>query len=388
MSASDEDGWDVIVVGAGPAGSVSAGLLAAQGHRVLLCDRSPFPRSKPCGESINPGAVRELNELGLLQRVLEKPHRRIYGWRVSGAGAEPFRGRFAEAAGGIGMSRFVFDSALLEWALEQGAVARIPEKVVDVLKQDGAVAGVRSAGGDEIRSRLVIGADGLRSVVVRRLGLIKRQPRLRKLALTAHMRGVGADELGELRITKWGCAGIAAVDAESVNVVLVLADEADAAKVGGDAAATFDRLAVSIPALAEGTRTSDVLATGPFDFPTRESVGDGVMLVGDAAGYFDPFTGQGIFRALKGARMAAEVADRCLRVSWCTASALAPYAAAHHRAFRGGVVLQHTIEAVTSRPRLFRAAAGLLAAFPTIADRLISLTGDQTPRRQLLLGGS
>ena len=139
--------------------------------------------------------------------------------------------------------------------------------------------------------------------------------------------------------------------------------EEEADGVAGAREAYFDARAAPPSALRGGaSATGEVLATGPFDWPVRRAVAEGALLVGDAAGYYDPFTGQGIYRALRGAELAAEAADAALRARRHRLRALLPYERARRRAFAPGERLQHVIEAFLSRPRLL-AWAG--AAAPT-----------------------
>ncbi|MEX2571523.1 MAG: FAD-dependent oxidoreductase [Gemmatimonadota bacterium] len=378
----DGSKWDVVVVGAGPAGSTAAALLAERGHRVLLVDRSDFPRRKPCGESVNPGAVGQLQELGVLAAVRARPHRSIDGWRVHPQRGRAFEGRFPQGNHGIGIDRAVFDQVLLERATAAGTVLAEGVHIVDVVRQGAAVAGVKTADGEEILARLVVAADGLRSVIVRRLGWLRRRPRLRKVAITAHVSAVSAagtagPPAGELFLRPWGCAGVAEIAPGLSNVVLVLSGDAGA--IGGDPAAFFDRAIRDIPRIGDGARQSEALTTGPFDAPTRRIAGDGVLLVGDAAGYYDPFTGQGIYRALAGARLAASAADAALSSGNVSRSALSGYEIAHNRAFRTGRLLQYGIEFVTSRPAVFRPVAAALRRWQVLPDHLVSTAGDIGP---------
>ena len=130
-----------------------------------------------------------------------------------------------------------------------------------------------------------------------------------------------------------------------------------------------------------------MLATGPFDCPVRRAVADGALLVGDAAGYYDPFTGQGIYRALRGAEMAAETLRAALRAGDTSAAALTPYERARRRACGPGERLQHVVEAFVSRPWLYRAVAGRFARRPALADAMVHVTGDVRPVRSLLRPG-
>lgn len=377
--------WDAVVVGGGPAGSATAARLAAAGQRVLLLDREEFPRPKPCGECLSPAAVEAIRTLGALPLVRAAPHAPIEGWRIQPQAGEAFTGSFPGSGMGIGIARSILDAILLELARSRGVEVRAGARVSDLVREEGRVVGVRlAAGGEEIRARLVVGADGLRSVVLRRLGLLKRPPRLRKLALTAHLEGVPeADRMGELHLLPWGCIGLAEVGGGRTNVTVVAAGDATRG-VAGAREEFFDRVVRGTARLREGRRVTPVLATGPFDWPTRAAIADGVLLVGDAAGYYDPFTGQGIYRALRGAELAAPIAAEALRAGDTSAGALAGYEKARRHAFSSPERLQHAIEACTSRPRLMKLLAQLFVARPALADALVAVTADVEPVRSLL----
>jgi menaquinone-9 beta-reductase len=380
--------YDVVIVGGGPAGSATAIRLARRGHHVILLDREQFPRAKPCGECLNPAAVRELEELGVLSRLLALPHEILEGWRISAPSGRFFLGHFPSSAFGIAMQRSLLDAALLDEARIAGAEVRCGCRVADLHWEGREVRGVitdRGSGSERVRARLVIGADGLRSVVMRRLRVGRRAPRLRKVALTAHA-GSGPDlgGRGELHITPGGCIGVAAVGAGRVNItVVVQASEARSGLAEG-AEIFFDRAMTEHPRLREFIRQDEVLTTGPFDWPVRTAVASGALLVGDAAGYYDPFTGQGIFRALRGAAIAADSAHAGLSGDLATDTALRRYERERRRIFRPGERLQHLIEAVVSREKLFEVAARGLNAAPAVADRLVGVAGDLHPVRSLL----
>lgn len=410
---------DVIVVGAGPAGAAAALLLARLGHDVLLLDRHEFPRAKACGDCLSPEASPVLDRLGVLAQVEARAPAHLDGWRIVAPGGREFTASFAAAAGGdarvargIALERSRLDLVLVDAAVLAGARLLTLGRVTDIARGErGAVAGVagRMLDGEPFRlgARLVLGADGLRSIVARRLGLLRRAPRLRKLSLTAHARGIKASVTGEMHLGDGCCAGLAPVEACSparpaqgaapgpsarpgpaFNLTLVV----DARRYGRDVARdpeSFFWTAVrSFPGLRgrldQTALTAPLLASGPFDWPTREVVAEGAALVGDAAGYYDPFTGQGIYQALACAELLAEEADAALRAGDVSAARLRRYAVRHRDLVRGPRRLQHLIEGITSRPRLARAAIARLASRPAMAQALIAATGDLLPPVSLL----
>lgn len=379
-------GWDAIVVGAGPAGSATAARLAMGGHRTVLLDREEFPRRKPCGDCLSPAAVRALESLGVGDQLRSEPRAVLAGWRIRPESGLGFEGRFPGADRGVAIARERLDHLLLEHARAAGAVARTGVKVTGLLRDGHGVAGVRATADGrpvEMRGRLVVGADGLRSVVLRRLHLLRRLPRLWKIALTARLRGVSAPDAGELHAFSWGCVGIAGIGDGRVNATVVLYEGA-VRQAAGARDACFDEVVSGIASLRGAVRDGEVLATGPFDWPVRSAVADGAILVGDAAGYYDPFTGQGVYRALRGAELAAEVVAPALARGDVSARGLRGYDRARRREFGPGERFQRVIEAFVSRPGALAAAAAAIRARPGFADALVAVTGDVAPIRTLL----
>src|SRR5216117_775328 len=197
------DRWDAIVVGAGPAGAATALLLSRGGARVLLLDRARFPRHKPCSEYLSPATTAILGRLdGVLEAVERAPHAKVYGMKVVAPSGAAMCGRLAGAYS-FALSRATFDTILLRAAAHAGAVVRESTRVQDLLwdGRGGAGGGARGGGDgkrETWRARVVVGADGLRSVVARRLGLL-RASAPRRVAFTAHVAhvaGVDGVEIG------------------------------------------------------------------------------------------------------------------------------------------------------------------------------------------------
>src|SRR5262245_28291325 len=231
MSSHDAQ---VIVVGGGPAGSTAAFFLARAGCDVLLIDRQAFPRDKPCSEYLSPQASRLLHELGVLDSLEAGPSEQLTGMRVHAPDGSTFEGSFAAQTGfrafrdyGLAVRRPILDTALLLRAEQAGARIRTGVDVRDLARdENGRVTGVVAREGTRqlsLTATLVIGADGLRSVVARRARLGKHGRWPRRLALVRHYRGVTHDAfVGDMHVFNGGYAGFAPVGDDLTNVAVVI----------------------------------------------------------------------------------------------------------------------------------------------------------------------
>jgi menaquinone-9 beta-reductase len=386
---------DAIVVGAGPAGSSTALRLAAAGHRVALLDRSAFPRDKACSEYGSPETVRELAALGVLDALEAHGTTPLTGNSVVGAHGSAMHGRFDRAGGapyratGLALPRRLLDATLVRAAVEAGAALHERHAVVGVARDRGAMqVAVRTPEGTRtITARVVVGADGLRSVVARRVGLARRSW-LSRTAFVAHVAGVrGLADHAEMHVGRAGYVGLNPLGGDVANVALVV-PTARAAEAAGDAAGFFFRTLETFPGVRGRVAASrvvrEVLVTGPFDAMSRRSADDGVVLVGDAADFFDPFTGEGICSALRGGRLAAEVLDHALRQPGpLDADRLAAYRRLRRDTFGSKWIVERLIGYAMLAPRLFDASLAVLEATGR-SHRMVGVTGGFLPVKALL----
>lgn len=389
---------DVIVVGGGPAGASTAFALVRAGANVLVVDRERFPRDKACAEYLSPQASRVLNDMGVLARIEERGPSHLAGMIVRAPSGRQLRGDFAARHGyhgfrdrGLAMRRRVLDLMLLDAA--RGAGARVTEqtRVTDILRDGrGRVRGVLvSSGGGarEIVAPLVVGADGLRSVVGRRLGLIRSGRFPRRIALVSHWRGIAdVGEYGEMHVERDGYVGLAQVDDGLVNVAIVI-PASRASAIGGDRAQYVSAWLERRPHLAarftRAVRVSPVVATGPFNVRARRAWAPGALLVGDAADFFDPFTGEGIYAALRGGELAAVAALHALEHP-ASDDALRDYERARRAEFRGKWRVERLVGAAVAFPALIERAASALSRRKDLADLFVGVTGDFVPPREVL----
>jgi len=395
----------VIIVGGGPAGAATGSFLARAGVQVLILDRARFPRDKPCSEYMSPQASRILDELGVLDRVEQAGAAQLAGMRVRAPNGATFSGRYAEVDGfsgfrdrGLALRRTILDPLLLDRARELGA--SVWEGVrVTALRHDtnGRVVGVDvldpNGGSRSLEAGIVVGADGLRSIVSRRLGLARTRRAQRRLALVTHFVGIeGVSDYGEMHVEHDGYVGLADVGGGVTNVAVVV-PAPGAGRFVGDAASFVDDWIRRRPHLTRrfkrAVRVSPVLATGPFASAARRGWAPGVALVGDAADFFDPFTGEGIYAALRGAELlASRVADAlAARSSNAADTSLARYDEERVEEFKGKWAVERIIGAAVSFPALMNVAARSLALRPSMAHTIVGVTGDFVPAREVLRPG-
>ena len=394
--------WDAIIVGAGPAGSATARHLAHSGLQVLLLDRAAFPRDKACSEYLSPEVTRLLARLGsdVLGAVERAAPARLRGMKVFAPNGAVMCGRFdgrhpypAPRPYSFALPRMTFDAILVESAI--GAGVELRERVaVDELTFDasGMVNGVatRDAKGgkrEALRAGLVIGADGLNSTVARKLGLARRGVPHR-IAFTAHVRDVaGVKDFGELHVSRTGYVGLGPIGDGVTTVALVLPVHAARRTTAGDPhgfVTELDRFPGLGGRFDPARFTREVLVTGPFARWSRSSVAPhgGALLVGDAADFFDPFTGQGIYSALKGAELVAETVVPLLSSGRRPgANALARYRSLRRHTFSGKWILERLIGLGVGSPAITNRVVSRLARSPERSDLLVGATGNFVPAR-------
>ncbi|HJQ21753.1 MAG TPA: FAD-dependent oxidoreductase [Gemmatimonadaceae bacterium] len=390
---------DVLIVGAGPAGASTAFQLARRGVRVRVLDRARFPRPKPCAECLSPQASRILADMGALSE-LESMGAQLRGMIVRAPAGRTARGDYEAAHGfrpfrmrGLSIRREQLDVVLVDRARAAGATIDERARVAGIITTPStAVRGVevlRDTGTRrDISARIVVGADGLRSVVARRLRLTRTAFWPRRISLVAHYRNVsGVSDYGEMHIERDGFVGIADVG-DGVTTVAAVFPEQRAREMSLDRVAFLDTWLAGRPHLrdrfAHATHEGGVVAVGPFASQTRRATHPGAILVGDAADFYDPFTGEGIYSALRGGELAAEAIVGVLERPDAEADALAHYDEARRAEFGAKWRVEQLIALGVAIPAVANRAVRSLARDKRLADLLVGVTGDFVPARRVL----
>ena len=358
---------DVLIVGAGPAGSSLAIRLARQGRSVLLLDRAGFPREKVCGEGVMPAGVAALEELGI----------RLNGAPFDGvsyhSGDRAVPGRF-ENSHGLGIRRWHLDATLFAQASAEPGVRVLTGRAVQqVLYQDDRVVGAISDG-ENFPAHLTVAADGANSVLRHALGWDAARPS-RRFALRQHF-AVAREVPRFVHIfLRPHCeVYVTPLPGQEVSVALL-------AETGSRE--SLSETIAAIPALGgilKGARAiTQVQGAAPLTVRATRRTRAGIVLLGDAAGNCDPITGGGVSQALLSARMFARyVAEEFPPSAEC----LARFDVERERMLRDYRRLTSVVLALAKHPGLQPVTLAVLDRIPALFTHLLGVAGG----RHSLLG--
>jgi flavin-dependent dehydrogenase len=386
---------DVAVIGGGPAGALTALLLARAGHEVVLLERAPTWRWRACGVFASPAAIAALRTIGIDEPTLERCARPLAAMRVETPGGAAFRltyggnGDLRDAP--VGFDRSALDPMLLELAARAGAEIRTGATVASVALGGGRSAGRRGAHlnlarGAALHARFVVGADGGRSLLAGTAGVAMRSSIGPRAALSFHVPEADLprhEPAGDARmvVLRDAYVGLASVPGKRVNVGIVLRPSWFAALRRDGGPATAARILAGLGA-PRATVLDHVAGVAPLGHRVRARAGAQWLLVGDAAGFLDPFTGEGLHRAIASAALAADCIDGALRSGGD--DGLQSYERAMHDRFATKDVVSRIVQAFLGRPVLFEYAARRLAARDRVRETLGLVLGDLVPARRAL----
>lgn len=371
---------DVLIAGAGPAGALAAIVLARRGARVLVVDRARFPRHKLCGDTLNPGALALLRHQGLAH--LADAGLPLTGMIVTGPTGARVVGDYGSGLAGRSLTRSVFDASLVEAAAAAGAQVQEGVKVVGALFDDRSPSAIVRGALLEHRGRrmrvpalITIAADGRRSTLGVATGLLRHPDAPRRWAAGAYFTGVdGLGARGEMHVRRGHYIGVAPLPGGMANVCYVSAD-----RRGFDDPATMMLRTIAADVqlrdrFRAAERVSDVTVVGPLAVDASTAGMPGLLLAGDAAGFVDPMTGDGMRLALHGGLLAAAVALDVLADPTLAGHEL--LARRRRDAFGRKLLVNRRLRALVARPSLVGAAAIVARTAPAVVRHAISYAGD------------
>lgn len=368
---------DVIVVGGGLAGSITALPVARAGAKVIVVEKASFPRHKVCGEGLLPHGVGLLKKLELdhlLDECQAQPFSGIL-YRAYGVWAP---GDFADGQVGYGIQRYLLDDKLHQSAIAHDNVTLVKDQVRGLAHDDDGVT-VTTRKGDTYRARVLVGADGVRSTTRHLLGLDKGPPKRQRYGLRRHFRlrdGVALPRRVEVNVLDGFELFITPVEPGVMGVAALM--ERHITQQGkGSQNDRLDALLQHAPDLLrerlEGaTPVNDAKAVGPLMADTKEVHQGRCVLVGDAAGFVDAITGEGMTIAFATADTCAAAVLDVLNGE-APAAAFGRYAKMRHGIYRDHKILTLGLLTMAGRPAIIRRAVTRLKDDPQLFTDLLNV---------------
>ncbi len=375
--------FDVIVVGAGVAGSMTAALLAQQGFDVLLVERATFPREKICGEGLMPAGADILQKLGILSEVEDEGGQAFFGIHFHFPHNRCLNLNFREVSQstrGWIVPRLILDARLAHFAAQEPRVqlrqgfrvlsARTGAKQVEV-------TGLSQGQVQSHTARLLIGADGIRSRFHNGFGIHRRKRRTRRFALrTLYDHLEGTQGVVEVHCCKTGEAYVAPTGNGSARITLLLYGSVRPSRGTPLPDLYFENLAL-FPRLCERLRTpypqKTVESTGAVSLEVSCCHGQRLLLVGDAAGAVDPVTGQGMTLALKDAELACLIVKERMAEDRLCEQDLHEYTQLREGYFRPSFKLAQLLLAAVQHPFLARQTIKALSRNQALRQKVLTM---------------
>lgn len=383
--------FDAIVVGAGPAGAVSATLLARRGHRVLLLDKARFPRDKICGGALSPAALPILERIGAWP-LLASSALRLEGIRLVSPEGRSCVGRYPGSPGippyGLSIPRLSFDDALVQLAQREPALTFSGGTAAfELLWHGKRCVGVRTAEGPRF-ARAVLLAEGRLSKL--HPALSRRPLAAKRRVFVASYEGVeGLDTLLELIVPRSGQQVILNPQSASRAAIALVATGGDAPRLGAAPTDGLLRLLCEEPTLRR--RLREAVPVGPLHGLCLEPYegdplpADGLVVVGDNTRHFDPLTGQGMYRALRSAELASDTLGAILGDRLPCRRMLAAYRRQMEREFRWAYLFSRAVVQLSQSESAMNLLVRALSTRGDLMDRMAAYQGAVLPPQRFFL---
>jgi flavin-dependent dehydrogenase len=387
--STEEEIFDVIIVGMGLAGAASAITLARRGLRVLALESDDFPRQKVCGEFLSPEGRASLGRLQVLEAVQESGAGAVREARIFAPNGRFFHAELEQPA--LSISRWSLDTLLCEAAQTSGAFVLTRHRVSEITppRSEEQPWCVRTNGRVFFSRHLLVTA-GRNAPWWKREASDSLQPRF--VGLKAHFDapfGLGELEEGRVELHAWhgGYCGLMRIEGGAINASLLTRYET----LRGESPQRFwEKRLAELPALRErmkhATPRFDWIATGNVRFspPTplrtlEKSPWEPVMCAGDASGFIHPLTGDGMAMALRGGELAAATIAAAQQNGWTRAEMNQLHAGAWTREFVGRLRWSRVAQALLIEPRLSRAASWSFSRSPGLARMFFARTRGALP---------
>lgn len=393
--------FDLIIVGAGPAGASAAIYAKRHGLKTLLIDKQSFPRDKICGDALSGKSIWALRDMELLEQVSNLPHAGINRVSFSGPNHDWFDVDLQGSPGikqkikGFVIRRKYLDNFMFEQARVAANKTLTDFTVTDVISENGCLVGIKGQqkGSDSIieyRSKIILAADGFNSVISRKTGLYEHDPAHGIVALRCYYKNV-ADLTDQIELHF--------IDEVIPGYFWIFPLEENYANVGiGMLHKYIKKEKVDLKLALQHAIASDFFKdrfrdAEPMEEPVgwnlpvgskhRKIYGNGFMLLGDAAGLIDPFTGEGIGNAMFSARYAVETARKAIDKNDFSENMLANYDANLWKSIGHELKVSSKLQWLGRHRSLLNFVIRKAANSPEVSDLVSGMVANQIPREKL-----
>lgn len=385
MMATKRHNFDVIIAGAGPAGSSAAIHLARNGLNVLLVEQKKFPRAKLCGEFISPECVRHFENLGVADAIkTSKPTALTETVFYSARGHHvTIPSKWFGNSEALGLSRAVMDHVLLQRARDCGLTVlegTITEPILDA----HTVRGVKLKTNEQYHAPLTIDATGRAHILSRKLNTGKSKPKL--IAFKTHLRNTRvAPNTCEIYFYPEGYGGLSSVEGDISNLCFIISAEqvkrhySNPDLVVRDMVMKNQRAAYT---LEHAQPESEWLSASWERFGRQQaSPVNGLLAIGDSAAFIDPFTGSGMLMAFESGELVADVIVRD-RDKLTTNELCTNYAAEYAQKFDSRLRICGWLRRLAFKPRLAGLGIAICGASNRFRNRIARATRSTNPNRR------
>lgn len=382
--------FDVIIIGAGTAGSTAAFFLSKNGFKVLLLDKEQFPRDKACSGGISPRSLKILEGIINLKIFENNEVQKIIGVKLFSPNGTMLEGAIPKAEDyldyGYVIPRTILDEMLIESAISNEAKF-IREEVIDLVTCDDFVKGVKTSK-NIFESKIVILANGANSEISKRFGFLEHNPELLLHTVQQHFEGMQETyshieiyyEKNLLPAYFW----FFPEGKGKANVGLGMWGNK---KDGGNLNTIFNDLIMKYKNVHK--RLNHALPKKIKHWPIRfkstnaKTYDNGILVSGDAAGFANPLTGEGIYYALESGKLAAETATEALRKDNYSREILRNYEDAWRKTFNNDLEYSHKLNKIISNPETIDSLAHIGSTNPELKNVIIGVLVNVIPKEEL-----
>jgi geranylgeranyl reductase family protein len=395
------DLFDVMIVGGGPGGSTAALFAREAGLRTLLVEKEIFPRDKVCGDAISGKSINILRKLQLLDKVENIPQIRANGVIFSSPRGDEVVIKFRSVIPGEPLQGYVskridFDNFLFQKAKSQVTLCLENFQITKLIDTNDGLCGIQgkfngSNKEHEFYGKIIIGADGYKSFISQKLGLYHYDSKHTLVALRAYYRGIkNMNEFIEIHFIKESLPGyfwIFPLVNGMANVGIGMRHQ-DIKKKNIDLLKVLEN-AIHSPKFSERFANAELIdKIKGWNLPTggvfRPNHAAGVLLVGDAAGLVDPFTGEGIGNAMTSAHIAVDVAAMAITEGNTSKTRLSEYDRLLKKELSSELTLSYRLQKIGTRyPYLLNMVIGKAAKSQKVAEWISSMIADESSKKDL-----